>query len=356
MRLWILAVGLGGLAWSTAVADDDPSSITPGAPLSGLDSTTLSAFQAGKALFEQVWSPHTEYYNGRSCAQCHRDPGFAGTSSSPFDFAFFAPEPGDPTGFKPFPWLRFKNGRPAGQRLPFGEFEVRRPQALYGLGLLEAIPTEAVLRQADPADRDRDGVSGRLVRIDGAYGRFGWRASSPTVAAFVRSAFENEMGLRRYMGGGKNQLMPEAVDAVALSLRLLAPPRPRATKGAEAGRLVFDRIGCGKCHTATWQTGPSDIAQLANRRIAPYTDLLVHDVARGKPELVEADQLSRREIRTAPLWGIGLHDGPYWHDGSTATLDEAVDRHEGEALTMRDRWRKLPTADREALLKFLKSL
>jgi len=356
MRVGFLALGSAALAWSATAWQDDPSSLTPGAPLAGLDSTTSTAFQAGKAIFEQVWSPHTEYYNGRSCAQCHRDPGFAGTSSSPFDFAFFSPEPGDPTGFKAFPWLRFKNGRPAGQRLPFGEFEVRRPQALYGLGLLEAIPIDAILEHADPSDRDRDGVSGRLLRIDGQYGRFGWRASAPTVAAFVRSAFENEMGLRMYMGGGKNQLMPEAVDAVAQSLRLLAPPRARASSTAAAGRLVFDRVGCYRCHTPTWSTGPSNVAVLANRRISPYTDLLVHDVARGKPEPVEADQLSRREFRTPPLWGLGLHDGPYWHDGSTATLDEAVDRHEGEALAMRDRWRKLPAADRDAMLKFLKSL
>lgn len=351
-----MAIGLGALTWSATVWDDDPSSAAPGAPLSGLDATTSTAFQAGKALFEQVWSPHAEYYNGRSCAQCHRDPGFAGTSSSPFDFAFFSPEPSDPTGFKPFPWLRFKNGRPAGQRLPFGEFEVRRPQALYGLGLLEAIPTDAILAQADPTDKNRDGVSGRLIRVEGAHGRFGWRATAPTLAAFVRSAFENEMGLRMYMGGGKNQLMPESVDAVTQTLRLLAPPRPRPTKEAAAGRLVFERVGCGTCHTPTWTTGTSDVALLANRRIAPYTDLLVHDVARGKPQPVEADQLSRREFRTPPLWGLGLHDGPFWHDGSTATLDEAVDRHEGEGLAVRDRWRKLPSADHDALLKFLKSL
>ena len=41
---------------------------------------------------------------------------------------------------------------------------------------------------------------------------------------------------------------------------------------------------------------------------------------------------------------------------SAGTLEEAVERHEGEALTSRDRWRKPPAAERDALLKFLKSL
>jgi len=54
------------------------------------------------------------------------------------------------------------------------------------LGLLEAIPEDAILAQADPDDRDGDGVSGRTHVVTDPesgvprLGRFGWKPAQAT--------------------------------------------------------------------------------------------------------------------------------------------------------------------------------
>ncbi|NIP82814.1 MAG: hypothetical protein GWM90_27770, partial [Gemmatimonadetes bacterium] len=57
---------------------------------------------------------------------------------------------------------------------------------LFGLGLVEAIPDSVLERLADPADRDGDGISGRLPRLaDGRAARFGRKGDAADVAGFV---------------------------------------------------------------------------------------------------------------------------------------------------------------------------
>ncbi|MDT1862436.1 hypothetical protein FPK50_23445, partial [Acinetobacter baumannii] len=46
----------------------------------------------------------------------------------------------------------------------------------------------------------------------------------------------------------------------------------------------------------------------------------------------------------------------YLHDGRARSLTEAVMWHDGEAAAARQRFEKLATAEREALLAFLRSL
>lgn len=62
-----------------------------------------------------------------------------------------------------------------------------------------------------------------------------------------------------------------------------------------------------------------------------------------------------REMRTQPLWGLRLQTR-YLHDGSAATIEEAVRRHDGQGRTARERFDALPDADRALLLAFLRSL
>ena len=68
-----------------------------------------------------------------------------------------------------------------------------------------------------------------------------------------------------------------------------------------------------------------------------------------------------REWRTPPLWGIGLTQAVsghsfFLHDGRARNPTEAILWHEGEAQKSRDRFRDLPSADRDALIAFLNSL
>ena len=57
---------------------------------------------------------------------------------------------------------------------------VRRPAALIGLGLLEAVPGEAIEKIAEEN-------GGEVSRVGDAVGRFGWKASQPTVRATANS-------------------------------------------------------------------------------------------------------------------------------------------------------------------------
>jgi CxxC motif-containing protein (DUF1111 family) len=77
----------------------------------------------------------------------------------------------------------------------------RVPIPLFGAGLVEAIPDEALLALDDGGDRDRDGISGRAAIITDIatgkrrVGRFGWKAQQATLLAFSGDAYRNEMGI-----------------------------------------------------------------------------------------------------------------------------------------------------------------
>ncbi|NNC27621.1 thiol oxidoreductase, partial [Salinisphaera sp. USBA-960] len=95
--------------------------------------------------------------------------------------------------------------------------------------------------------------------------------------------------------------------------------------------------------------------------IWPYSDMLLHDMGEGLADNRPLANASGREWRTAPLWGIGLTElvsgqESYLHDGRARTLEEAILWHGGEGQAARDGYAALDRADREALLRFLKSL
>src|SRR5437879_1000051 len=72
----------------------------------------------------------------------------------------------------------------------------RTTPAVFGLGLLDAVPESAILALADPDDANGDGISGRPNRsADGRLGRFGRKAFVPTLREFTAAAFRNEMGI-----------------------------------------------------------------------------------------------------------------------------------------------------------------
>src|SRR5262249_23767414 len=105
----------------------------------------------------------------------------------------------------------------------------RAPIPLFGAGLVEAIPDDAILALEDPEDRNGDGIRGRAARVmDVAtgrerVGRFGWKAQQATLLAFSGDAYRNEMGIT-------NDLFPQetALGVDPEQLRLCS-----ATKGLE---------------------------------------------------------------------------------------------------------------------------
>ena len=102
-------------------------------------------------------------------------------------------------------------------------------------------------------------------------------------------------------------------------------------------------------------------AELRNQTFHPYTDLLLHDMGPGLADTLNEVGASETEWRTAPLWGIGLTEGVsggrgYLHDGRAETLSEAILWHGGEAENSKEAFRGLSRNDRNALIRFLKSL
>lgn len=266
----------------------------------------------------------------------------------------------------------------------------RLAQDLHGLGLLERIPFERMAELADPDDLDGDGISGAVVM--GTYaddnihpGRFGWKAVEPDLERQASSAFHLDIGLstpthlepwgdctaaeakcRALPHGakaGEPEVNSQLVSLIANYLRELpAPKAAQPTDETQAGAAIFAEAGCGACHT---ERQPSADPAGKEIWIAPYTDLLVHDMGDGLADLTDSGAVSAatdaREWRTAPLWGLGQRaaNGPavtLLHDGRARSILEAILWHDGEAARARQAAADLSAADRARLIAFLESL
>ena len=69
----------------------------------------------------------------------------------------------------------------------------------------------------------------------------------------------------------------------------------------------------------------------------------------------EAVRQVSAEIRTPELWGLRFRR-PLLHDGSAATIEDAISRHGGEAALANQGYYQGTAQDRAALLAFLRSL
>jgi CxxC motif-containing protein (DUF1111 family) len=116
---------------------------------------------------------------------------------------------------------------------------------------------------------------------------------------------------------------------------------------------VFAAIGCTACHVPALETGPNANPAFHRKTVALFSDLLLHDVGTGDG-IVQGNG-AEHEIRTPALWGLRLRR-PLLHDGSAATIDDAIRRHAVEADLARRGFDNLTGSDREALLAFLRSL
>ncbi|MFN7589550.1 MAG: di-heme oxidoredictase family protein [Planctomycetota bacterium] len=255
---------------------------------------------------------------------------------------------------------------------------------LLGLGLLEAIPDADLLALADPDDRDRDGISGRVHRLggaDGPIGRCGWKATQPDVHAQTAGAFVHDMGITSpdhphepmpdaqrarvvAPNGGEPEIDAAKLGRVVFYARTLAVPAQRDAERADvvAGRAHFHAFGCAACHRETFVTGKDAFhPAFAGQTIHPYTDLLLHDLGDGLADGKRDGDARPGEWRTAPLWGLGLvptvngHDR-LLHDGRARGFAEAILWHGGEAQGARERFRTATAAQRAELLAFLRSL
>jgi CxxC motif-containing protein (DUF1111 family) len=167
-----------------------------------------------------------------------------------------------------------------------GEFALlrsqRNPTALFGAGLIDAIPESVLVEQAKARFPEFPEIAGRVSQLkDGRIGRFGWKAQTPSLEDFVLTACAVELGLE--VPGHAQGGLPTGPRETAKGLDLTAEecasltayvkhlPKPRQLNAdhpdIEAGRDLFGRIGCANCHTPKL----GDVEGL-------YSDLLLHDM------------------------------------------------------------------------------
>ena len=264
------------------------------------------------------------------------------------------------------------------------EVSPRVAPAVFGLGLLEAIPEKVILAYADETDIDRDGISGKpnfvwdVVAQRYAIGRFGWKANQPTLRQQVAAAYNDDMGITTSLfltenSAGQPQLTEhgttpevsdEILDVVTFYVQTLAVPARRNVDNPQVkqGEQLFAQAQCASCHIPTLRTGVlTGVPSVSNQTIHPYTDMLLHDMGPGLADNRPDFHASGSEWRTPPLWGIGLirtvngHTN-FLHDGRARNLMEAILWHGGEAEASRQAVEQMSKTERNALIAFLESL
>jgi len=365
----------------------------PGEPLAGVTPAEFEEFRLGLDDFLEVETAEDGLgpaFNGTSCAACHNVPAIGGGGTIAEIRAGRRDAQGrfqtlDVTGETLFHLFSIPtHGCQAIVPPEANVFARRVPIPLFGAGLVEAIPDDAITALEDPTDRDRDGVSGRAARIVDAatgerrIGRFGWKGQHATLLAFSADAYRNEMGITNdifsaEVAYGVTAERMRACDRVAdpedirdprtrrrgidnftSFMTFLGPvARDGSSELTRAGEHVFAAVGCATCHHPAFTTGPSSNPLFDRKPVALFSDLLLHDVGTG--DGIVQGPADEEEIRTPSLWGLRLRR-PLLHDGSAATAEDAVRRHAGEAELARRGFEQLADADRAALLAFLRSL
>lgn len=276
---------------------------------------------------------------------------------------------------------------------PLGDDAMTSPRlamGLVGVGLLDAIDPEDIKRNADPEDKDEDGISGKVNMVwdveqkKNSVGKYGWKAETPTLRQQIADAAVNDMGISNPLfqeqscGEGQKkcqegphgnigddfELMETELNHIEVYLEFLAVPArdPVVHPRAQAGEKLFKELSCNVCHKDTWETGRSHRQwRLRKQIIHPYTDLLLHDMGEGLADNRPTYDATGTEWRTPPLWGIGMTKRvnghtDFLHDGRARNLEEAILWHDGEAKKGKEEFMKLDVDKREAVLTFLRTL
>lgn len=278
------------------------------------------------------------------------------------------------------------------EQLAFGELgadtitSLRVAPPVFGLGLLEAVPEDTFHELA--AAQRQIGFAGRpnfvwnAIEQRMSLGRFGWKASQPSMRQQIASAAIADMGVTSNLFPKQNcpdvQTAclgevpgndPELSDAAWDDLEILAlglgvPARRNwSDENVQRGASLFERLQCAVCHTPTLRTAESfpRMPQLARQTIHPYTDLLLHDMGEGLADHRPEFAAGGRDWRTPPLWGLGLSrvvngNTTMLHDGRARNATEAILWHGGEAAGSREGFAKMTAGEREALLAFLDAI
>ncbi len=239
-------------------------------------------------------------------------------------------------------------------------------------------------------------IDGKGDAIDGdlVVRPFGRKGEFATIRAFDLGAMAFHFGMQ------PSEVVGEGVDGdgdgiynevtigelSALSIFLGSMPAPRMEKltpKTKAGKKLFRKIGCSKCHIPELHTERTSLthsypekekrpfanifhsmdmsekpmafkgAPTGGIRVTMFSDLKRHDMGPGLAETT-GGKLDSYFI-TARLWGVA-DSAPYLHDGRALTLSEAIGAHGGEAGEAQQAFQQLNNSQQEQLVSFLRSL
>ena len=283
---------------------------------------------------------------------------------------------------------------------------------LLGDGFVEAVPDQTFVDLAkEQCNKNHHKICGQVLYVpvveapgQTAVGRFGWKDQQASLLSFSADAYLNEMGIT-------SRLQPDEVtnlcnsvaepndkpgadglsdiDHFARFVRATEAPgrdaQLAATPKARQGAELFSKVGCDHCHVQTLTTAATGTKinggtltipdALGGKQFHPYGDFLLHDVGTGdgivqsmtehygkrmysitwKNLSITEFESTANKIRTAPLWGVRLHSR-LMHDGASVTPLDAILRHRGEAREVTEKFERLKSSEKEALLEFLRSL
>lgn len=258
----------------------------------------------------------------------------------------------------------------------------RMGQALVGLGLLDQLSDEQILKNQDIDDMNNDGISGKANIVyspeykDFRVGKFTWKASAPTLKHQVAAAANNDMGLTNPLFSNENcttkqieclnapkgdnkrgmsqfDLTQERLNAITFYLKNLKIPK--STISEKKGEILFTKIGCANCHKPKFTLA-------SGYKIKPFTDMLLHDMGEELSDGRSEFLATATEWRTAPLWSIGkyhlaLGEKPaLLHDGRANSVEEAILWHGGEALDSKKLFMNLKKEKRTSLIRYVNEL
>lgn len=361
-------------------------------PLSDLSPTEQLQFLRGDEAFGEVFTIEKglgPIFIASQCSGCHPGDG----KGSPFvGFVRFGQTDSTGNTYLDLGGPQIQHKAIPGfepEKLPPGVASTKLiAPAVTGLGFLDAVPDEELIKLADPLDLNNDGISGRLhwntipdyvqprpesrTMRDRYITRFGKKGAVYDLLQQTANAYNQDMGITSLFepidAFSQQEVDPEingqTIHDVVFYLKTLKAPIPRDQDDSDVqrGEVLFRDIGCDRCHISSMRTGPSPIAALSNIEFFPYTDLLLHDMGPGLDDGYTEGFALSSEWRTPPLWGLGLskdaQGGSYFllHDGRAKTIEDAILWHGGEAESVTDRYRQLNEQEKRQLNRFLESL
>src|SRR5579863_3202665 len=366
-------------------------------------------FALDQAQFERKHDPSTglgPVFNATSCVECHNN-GVTGAASqfteqrfghTDANGAFVNPTVTINEGANTITGRSIVNDRaicPQAQEHVASTETIQALRAVLntlGDGFVEAAGDQAYLAiAAAQPGQSNCLIQGEAIQVpifeapgQNGVGKFGWKDQDPTILSFSGDAYLNEMGVT-------NRLKPKDVTNVckvtidpedipdALGLADIdhfaqfirgtqVPPRDivlAATANAIAGQALFNSVGCVTCHVSSLTTQPAGTmlnggtysvpAALGNKVFHPYGDFLLHDVGTGDGIVQAGPADTANKLRTAPLWGLRIK-ARFMHDNASTTVNDAIQRHAGEAQTVVSNFNALTAAQQQQLITFLNSL